>query len=170
MNIRSLLAPRTLLLSTTIISVGALSAAFASEAFLKLEPCPLCIMQRWPYVVAALLGVIGLSTQSRPRISLYAVILSGLAFLVNSGIALYHTGVERHWWESFLQGCVVPPFGDEPSSILKNIMSAPTGRCDEIPWADPLLGLSMANYNVVLCFALFIVCALCARKNLLAKY
>jgi disulfide bond formation protein DsbB len=160
---------RTLLLTTTTISVGALSAAFASEAFLKLEPCPLCIMQRWPYVIAALLGVAGLALQNRPRISFYALVLSGIAFLVNSGIALYHSGVERHWWESFLQGCVVPPFGDEPSSMLENIMSAPTGRCDEIPWADPLFGLSMANYNVALCFALFILCALYARKNLLTK-
>jgi disulfide bond formation protein DsbB len=157
------LAVRHALWISVVMSVGALLAALASEAFLGLEPCPLCIMQRWPYALAALAGAAGLALSPRfARADLIALLFSAGAFLVNSGIALYHTGVERHWWASMLEGCVVPHFSDQGQSMLENILSAPTGRCDEIPWADPVLGLSMANYNVMLGLALFALCALAA--------
>lgn len=142
------------------IAFIALATAFASEAFLGLEPCKLCIYQRWPFAIVILLGIIGLTIKALRRPALF---LSGLAMLVNSGIALYHSGVEQKWWKSAFEGCSVPSAflnGDKTQSILENIMSAPTARCDEIPWQDPILGLSMANYNILLCFALFIVCAL----------
>lgn len=158
--IQKTLEPATLLLIIVLISVGALAAAFFSEAFLGLEPCELCITQRWPYAIAALLGVVGLAMASKPKVGLATIGLSGLAFFVNSGIAFYHSGIERHWWASALQGCSVPGMSDEKQSVLENIMSAPTGRCDEIPWADPLLGLSMANYNIVICFGLGLACVL----------
>lgn len=171
MSLSALLQPSRILLLTTLVSVTALAIAFTSEALLGLEPCPLCIMQRWPYAIAALLGVLGLALQSRHGHILGSCLVAcAAAFFVNTGIAFYHTGVEQHWWISAVEGCAVPHFSDEPQSILQNIMSAPTGRCDEIPWADPVFGFSMANYNVVLCFALFALCAYGAKKALLAKH
>lgn len=158
--IQALKCPFFVLVSITAISFTALATAFASEAFLGLEPCILCIYQRWPYALVIAFGVLGLVFRKKPKIAKAMVGLSGLAFLVNSGIALYHSGVEQKWWRSAVEGCAVPGFGDEPKNILDNIMSAPTAACDEIPWQDPLLGLSMANYNVILCFALFCVCAI----------
>lgn len=156
---KALKCPIALLLAVGLISLFALIAALASEAFLGLEPCILCIYQRWPYVAVIVFGIVGLAFKRRTPIPQVMIGLSGLAFLINSGIALYHTGVEQKWWVSTVDGCLIPGFGDEPQSILENILSAPTARCDEIPWQDPLLGLSMANYNAVLCFGLFIVCA-----------
>lgn len=154
-----LCCPVATLLGVTALSFLALTAAFASEAFLGLEPCIMCIYQRWPYALIILLGIIGLfgrKVKSLPQVMLG---LSGIAFLVNSGLAFYHTGIERKWWESAVEGCTVPNFGEaEPQSILENIMSAPTASCTEIPWQDPLIGLSMANYNVILCFGLFVIC------------
>src|SRR5690606_22429449 len=88
--------------------------------------------------------------------------LCGLTFLINSAIAFYHSGVEQKWWRSAVEGCAVPRLGDNPQSLLENILSAPTARCDEIPWADPILGLSMANYNVVLCLGMAALCLISA--------
>ena len=51
----------------------------------------------------------------------------------------------------------MPNFGETPQSMLENILSAPTGNCAEIPWQDPILGLSMANYNVILCLGIAVV-------------
>ncbi len=157
----SLLEPMLFLKLTTGFALFALAMALASEGFLGLEPCRLCIYQRWPYAVIVLLGLIGLA---RPRLSRTIAGLTGLAFLLNSAIAFYHTGVERHWWTSAVEGCAVPHFGNEPQNFLENIMSTPAGRCDEIPWADPLLGLSMANYNAMLCFVFFVLSALCLSR------
>jgi disulfide bond formation protein DsbB len=160
MNLRALaqnIPPHVIAAGLAGVSVVALIAAFASEAFLGLEPCKLCIYQRWPYVVAAILGTMGFIAHARPR--LLAGTLAGctLSFGVNACIALYHSGVERHWWASAVEGCAVPDFAAAPQTMLENILSAPTGRCDEIPWADPLLGLSMANYNVALGLVLAVV-------------
>ena len=147
-----------------LISAFSLAAALTSEVVLGLEPCILCIYQRIPFLLALLVALsgMGLCKARKGKSAGFSVILIGLCallFLINSAIALYHSGVELHWWRSAVEGCAVPHhFGDEPQSILENILSAPTARCDEIPWADPVFGLSMANYNVMLCFGLFIIC------------
>ena len=156
--LKVLRCPVAVLISITAISIFALLAAFGSEAFLGLEPCILCIYQRIPYAIVIALGGIGLALRKKLLALQVSIGLSGIAFLANSAIATYHTGVEQKWWASAVEGCSVPNFGAEPQSILENIMSAPTANCAEIPWQDPLLGLSMANYNVLLCFGLFTLC------------
>jgi disulfide bond formation protein DsbB len=159
-NIYALLQYRFVLLVLLSLSSFSLLAALFAEVYLGLEPCRLCIYQRWPFFITALLSLLGLLMQNHPKIVTGALSLSGGALFINSGIALYHSGVERHWWKSAVDGCAVPNLSGEPQTILENIMSAPTARCDEIPWADPLLGLSMANYNVALCLGLAALCAL----------
>lgn len=140
------------------LSLSALAAAFASEAFLGLEPCVLCIYQRYPYAFAALFSLIGLLLRKRRRLASALLGLCALLFLGNNTIAVYHTGVELHWWESAVESCTIFQFKNENQSVLENILSAPLGRCDEIPWKDPILGLSMANYNVALCLILSLFC------------
>jgi len=151
------------LIGLTGLSVFALSAALYSEVALGLEPCILCIYQRIPFAIVILLGLTGTALKKKPPIPRAMVGLSGIAFLINSGIAFYHTGVEQKWWTSGVEGCAAPNFGDEePQSMLENILSAPTANCAEIPWQDPIIGLSMANYNVILCLGLFVTCAISA--------
>lgn len=152
--------PVLVLSGAVAVSIFALAAAFGAEAFLGLEPCILCIYQRWPFAIVAAVGGIALIRRKRPCAVSAALSVSALAFLINSTIAFYHTGIEQKWWASALEGCAVPNFGGAPQSILENIMSAPTGRCDEPSWFDPIFGLTMANYNVVLCLGLAAVCAI----------
>lgn len=155
-----LTCPVTLFGGIAFISIFALATALYSEVALGLEPCILCIYQRIPFVIGAVIGITGLLLQQKPKAVHWLLKLLGLNFLINSGIALYHSGVERKWWASKVEGCAVPNFGSEPQSILENILSAPTARCDEIPWQDPLVGLSMANYNILLCLGIAVICIL----------
>ncbi|MEZ5815186.1 MAG: disulfide bond formation protein B [Alphaproteobacteria bacterium] len=161
MLLKLLSRPVAVLAGLTAISVVSLLAALGSEVFLGLEPCILCVYQRFPYLAVIVFGTAGLALKKRfPPLPRLMIGVSGVTFLINSGIAFYHTGVEQKWWKSAVEGCAVPHFRDEPQSILENILSAPTANCAEIPWQDPILGLSMANYNVLLCFGLAVVCAL----------
>lgn len=141
-----------------LLSIFALAAALFSEVTLGLEPCILCIYQRIPFVIGAILGVAGLLLREKAGVSSALLGVISLNFFINSGIAFYHTGVEQKWWKSQVEGCAVPNFGSEPQSILENILSAPTANCAEIPWQDPILGLSMANYNIALCLGISIMC------------
>lgn len=140
------------------ISIIALGGALSSELFLGLEPCRLCIYQRWPFVMAILIGIIGLMLHKNNNLAKALAGLGGLVFLINSLIAVYHTGVEQKWWVSQVEGCSVPSFDTGEQSWIDNLMAAPSVPCDKIPWQDPIIGLSMANYNVALCFGLFVAC------------
>lgn len=170
-NISGLLrCPFAMLAALGLISFLALAAAFSSEIFLALEPCVLCIYQRWPYAIIIALSVIGASVckankaQAKPYGAAFLSMIS-VTFLINSAIAFYHTGVEQKWWVSAVEGCAVPDFSAGGSqNWIENIMATPSANCADIPWQDPIIGLSMANYNVALCFALAVVCIVSALK------
>lgn len=149
------------LLFIAFISFAALGTAFVSEVFFGLEPCKLCIYQRWPFAIAIVLGVLGCFIPFKRSI---ASVLS-LNFFANSAIAFYHTGVEQKWWQSAVEGCsVIFSEPKEGQSILENIMSTPMKRCEDIAWADPIFGFTMANYNIVFCFGLAVLCVFVAIK------
>jgi hypothetical protein len=64
-----------------------------------------------------------------------------------------------------LEGCNAPKLEGSATEILAKIQSIKEAvRCDEIPWADPIFGLSMANYNVLFCASLGIAAIFTAAK------
>ncbi len=155
----------TAILSNPLISLGfiafisafALSAAFIGEHVFGLQPCNLCVYQRYPFAIGIILGLIGMALYRKIMVSRITLGVLGINFLINSAIAFYHTGVEQKWWVSALEGCVVPML-EKGKSLLESIMGTPLTSCTDIQWQDPILGLSMANYNIVLCFGLFVFC------------
>lgn len=131
------------------ISIAALAAALISQYVFGLLPCDLCIYQRIPYAVVILLCLFGIMATKVMGTTYGAlnIALCGIALLINSGIAVYHVGVEESWWTS---GCAV---GDLASMTVDDfataIKSAPAVSCSAKPWT--LFGVSMAGYNVLLC-------------------
>lgn len=135
-------------------SAAALATAFIAQYAYGLAPCVLCIYQRWPFAVVIALSIVGLALAKKARTAKAIAGLISLTFLTNAVFAFYHTGVERKWWPSFLEGCSIPKIEGNITDVLAQIQAAPLVRCDEIPWTDPVIGLSMANYNVVFCLVL----------------
>ena len=101
-----------------------------------LDPCVLCMYQRYPHFLAIILG--GLAIWRTPK--LYP--LMGLIVLSSAAVAMFHVGVEQHWWEG-LSTCS----GNTEGSVA-DLLGKKAARCDEIPWS--FLGLSMAVWNGVL--------------------
>jgi disulfide bond formation protein DsbB len=157
---------RLALFSFAVFSAAALGMAFISQYAYGLHPCILCIYQRVPYALIILFGVLGLAfSRSSPRAVHLFTGLTALTFLANAIIAFYHTGVERKWWTSFLEGCSVPSLEGNITDVLAQIAATPVVRCDEIPWTDPVIGLSMANYNVLFCLVLALAAFIAWRKG-----
>ncbi|MBK1695995.1 disulfide bond formation protein B [Rhodovibrio salinarum] len=132
------------------VSVSALAFALISQYGFGLQPCELCIWQRWPYVAAALFGfAAALGPFSRyARVTL--VIAAGLAFLTGAGIAGYHAGVEYGWWAG-LPGCSGAALSSDVR--VEDLQAALAGQdrivaCDEPAFI--FAGLSMAGWNFVL--------------------
>lgn len=140
--------PRNFQWALALVSAAALSAALIGQYGFNLHPCHLCILQRIPYGVVIGLGVIA---ALRPAWSLGTIALSALAFLVNSGIAFYHAGVEQKWWAG-LSGCSTPDMSGSIEELMARIEAAKGVPCDQIAWS--LFGITMAGYNVMLCLAL----------------
>lgn len=146
------LPPAWFFAGALIFSILALAGALTGQFAFDMAPCMLCIYQRIPYAVIIGLSLIGLFLQRMPALFLGLISLS---FLSNAAIAFYHSGVERHWWEES-NGCAVSFDFDnfDGQSLLDKISSAQVGSCADIPWADPLIGLTMANYNAIFCLGL----------------
>ena len=90
-----------------IASIVALAAAYGSQIFGGLAPCVLCLYQRVPYAIVIGLGLVALALEYQGREDLARNVLptTGLAFLIGSGIAGFHVGVEQHWWQG-TEACV----------------------------------------------------------------
>lgn len=151
-----------------LIAAAALGMALISQYVFGLEPCILCIIQRYPYGIVIALGVIGFLVAGKSKKIVSGIMgLIGISFLANSVFAFYHTGVELHWWKSFLEGCAVPEMIGDMDEVLAQIQNRTKAvRCDEIPWADPIFNLSMANYNVLFCFTLGVIAIFSAKLML----
>jgi disulfide bond formation protein DsbB len=137
---------RWMLAAILLISLGALATAFAGQYLFGVEPCVLCLSERVPWALAALFAGVGLAGWTGRRGSL-PIALCAVVFAAGGGLALYHVGVEQHWWGSFA-GCAGRPVGGLTLDDLRPESLAGGPRpCDRVDWR--LFGLSLAGYNVI---------------------
>lgn len=138
-------------------SAGALGYALYSQYYGGYQPCELCIWQRYAFGVAIGFAVIALFTDARFFVQLAAVALWG-----NAMIALYHFGIEQHWWQG-LQTCSSPAMGGSLDDLRAEIENAVVVRCDDMGWT--FLGVSMAGWNVLYSGGLGILAMILDRRR-----
>ena len=148
---------RRIPLLVTIASLASLAVAFASQYWGGLQPCVLCIYQRYPYGVAAALGIVGMIVARRPGLLRLILLSAVLAFFVDAGIAAFHVGVEQHWWAGTSECGSTLDLNASPDDLKNQLLNQPMVRCDEPAWE--LFGISMAGYN-------FLYAALCGLATL----
>ncbi|WP_292288387.1 disulfide bond formation protein B [Marivita sp.] len=138
-------------------SLALLLGAFAFQHIGGMAPCALCIWQRYPHAVAVAIGLVALRFGT-PALAW----LGALAALTSAGIGVYHTGVERGWWDGPSTCSAGEISGLTTDELFDEIMSAPLVRCDEVPW--DMLGLSMASWNAVASLVLALLWVAAARR------
>lgn len=132
---------------------------------LGLQPCPLCLEQRYAYYFAiplAVLMALGISVGASRKVIVAAFAAVALGMLWNAGLGAYHAGVEWKLWAG-PQDCG-GQLGDLGSAggLLKQLESIRVVRCDEVAWS--FLGISLAGYNVLISLALAALAAWGARQ------
>ncbi|MBT4932550.1 MAG: disulfide bond formation protein B [Rhodospirillaceae bacterium] len=128
-----------------LVTVGALSLALTAQHVYRLEPCILCLYQRIPFIVTGLLAVLALRLKASSVLIPLIIIICGLVYLVGAGIAVYHVGVEQHWWLSGCSGTLSDTVSLQ--DLRSSLMQKPEKSCDDVDWT--LFGISMATYNVI---------------------
>jgi disulfide bond formation protein DsbB len=146
-----------------MLSIAILAAVFTAQYGFGLRPCELCLFQRVPYGVVIFLALLGLGLRLDAKRSGLLLGLCGLVFAVGGGIALYHTGVEQHWWAgptSCTGGLGTVRSIEDLAAMLSKPIDIP--QCDKVAWS--LLGISMAGYNVLASLGLAAFSVLSARR------
>jgi disulfide bond formation protein DsbB len=143
-----------------VASVLALGAALGSQYWGGLAPCELCLVERWPWRAAIAIALIAWLVGGRAPLSIPAVLLA-IVFLISSGIAFYHVGVEQHW---FAGPSACTASGGAATSIDElraQLLGKQPVMCDEVQWS--LFGISLAGWNLLASLAVGGFCAMTAR-------
>ncbi|KMK67032.1 disulfide bond formation protein B [Puniceibacterium sp. IMCC21224] len=149
---------KTLILLAMAGSAALLMGALGFQFLGEMPPCKLCYWQRYPHVAAVIAGLAALAGPGRVFPA-----LGGLAAAATAGIGIYHTGVERGWWEGPTTCTSGPVSGLSADNLMNQIMNAPLVRCDEVPWE--LFTLSMASWNAVASLLLVAIWVGALRKS-----
>jgi disulfide bond formation protein DsbB len=139
-----------------------LAAVWIFQAF-GYAPSELCLAQRYAFYAAVPLALITAFLASRfahgPARAGFALL--ALIFAANAALALYHAGVEYHWWAG-PTACTGGLTGSlNVNDLVSTLNSEKVVRCDEVQLR--IAGLSLAAWNVAASAVLAAYAALAAR-------
>jgi disulfide bond formation protein DsbB len=145
------LAGRLMLVSAIVFAIAfsAIATAHVFERFGGYLPCHLCLQERYAYYFAVPASVIAFFTARAESFGITRILLLAiaLAFLVNAGLGIYHSGVEWKWWPGPVEcsGGSAIEWGE--GGIAAQLATTKIIACDEAAWR--LLWLSFAGWNAV---------------------
>jgi disulfide bond formation protein DsbB len=139
----------------------ALIVAYIAQYVFNLQPCILCIYQRWPYFLAAAIMAPSFFV-SKKNILAILLAISILAIFGESLLAFYHVMVEYKIFKGF-GGCEAKDLSaiTNIAELRKAINDQPLVKCSEPQFH--FLGLTMAFWNMIyslilLFFTIYFIC------------
>jgi disulfide bond formation protein DsbB len=130
-----------------MMGTGALAlllGALGFQYFAHLPPCEMCHWQRWPYIAAAVLGLVIVSVWKRDArlLAIFTIVLIAVSGLIGA----YQAGMQWGLLPGPEACTVAHPY------VMGSNAPAPEISCNAVTWS--LFGLSLAAYNAI--FALLI--------------
>lgn len=123
---------------TLFISVCAVCFSVFAEYILNKEPCELCMISRYSYLLIMTTSFFSLCKKYK-NFLIYVLYCSiFLSFL----FSFYHLGVENHWWNAPESCASSLPSID---SIKSDVFNKEYVPCDQVNWT--IFGLSSTLYN-----------------------
>lgn len=142
--------PRRLLALVALACVGLLAFGMYLQHVVGLEPCPMCIVQRYALILVALVAASSASLPSagarRAGVALMALLALGGAFVAARQSFL-------QWYPPEVLSCGRDLYGMIESFPLKRVIPMifkGSGDCSAVDWT--FLGLTIANWSF-LCFS-----------------
>jgi disulfide bond formation protein DsbB len=151
------LAPLLILLASIAVVGGALLSQYVGG----LQPCELCLYQRWPYYGVIVVTLAATIAGSRGLTSVVMAV-AALAFVIGAGIAFYHVGVEQHWFAG-PSACTGTAAGDSLEEFQRRLLAQQPVACDQPQWT--LVGVSLAGWNLLVSLGLAAVCLAALRGS-----
>lgn len=132
-----------------LIAAASILTALGFQHLGGVQPCELCLEQRYAYyagVPLIFLGLVALTAgQQRAAAALFVIV--ALAFLANAALGVYHAGVEWHFWPGPAACSGSQQLTTNAGSLLDALKTTNVVRCDQAAWR--MFGLSFAGWNVI---------------------
>lgn len=160
----STLPPRALFFGLFIVCTGLLAFGLFLQHAVGLEPCPMCIMQRYAFIAIALIALVaGLHAPALAGTRAYAGVIL-LTALTGAGVAARQSWIQIYPPEFAECGPDLQfMLGSFPLAEALPMIFHGTGDCSAVDWS--FLGMSIANWSLIW----FTLVALFALALLLRK-
>jgi len=132
-------------LAILLVNILVILSALFIEFFLKIKPCILCIYQRYPYYIIALLSLIYFLKKDLKILLILLIILTSLASII---LSTYHVGIETGLIEETTSCKTSLNNNLSKDAILKQLKSNLASSCKEVHFK--LFGFSLASINIIL--------------------
>lgn len=141
--------PRTVVLMTMVLALSLTFSSFFIEHVLKVQPCPMCLWQRYSHM--ALWGVCLISLVAWPLVRHPKFIVAVLFAIgvYSAGVGLYQ-GAGQQGWVELPQSCTG---GSQELATADNLLLAlqnitPPPSCADIDFT--VFGLTLAWWNFII--------------------
>ena len=155
-------APRQVLAAIAIVCVALLAFGLYLQHVVGLEPCPMCIVQRYAMVLVALVAGISAALKSRGA-WIAGSVVAGLFAGFGAFVAARQSWLQ--WNPPEIASCGRDFYGMIETFPLKRaipMIFRGSGDCTKVDWT--FLGLSIANWSFLwFCAIVVVVLVLVAR-------
>jgi disulfide bond formation protein DsbB len=133
---------------TLFLAVAVILTALGFEYLGGYAPCPMCLIERYPYYAAIPLLFVAMAlVEEMPRLAALIFFAVALAFLANAGLGTYHAGVEWKLWPGPVACSSAQALPTSAADLMNGLGDTHVPRCDEAAWT--FAGISLAGWNVV---------------------
>ena len=128
-----------------LVSIVALISAFFIEYILGHQPCNLCILERFPYLIAIIIILLNYKFSQFER---FFILLLTIIFSIGTILSLYHLGIEQ----GFIQESLVCDLKNGSNLLSKEEilqqLQEKNVSCKDVTFK--IFGLSLTNYNILI--------------------
>jgi disulfide bond formation protein DsbB len=160
-------APRRVLLALAAACIAMLGFGLYLQHVVGLNPCPMCIVQRYALILVAIIaGLTNLSNRRGPQIT--GVTLATLTALGGAFVAARQSWLQ--WYPPQEASCGRDLYGMIETFPLKRaipMIFKGSGDCSAVDWT--FLGGSLANWSFVVFCAIVLLCSLLIWRGFRAK-
>ncbi len=160
-------APRRVLLTLCLVSLAMLGFGLYLQHVVGLNPCPMCIVQRYALLLVAI--VAGLTSLSHRRgLQVSGVLLASLIAVGGAFVAARQSFLQ--WYPPQEASCGRDLYGMIETFPLKRaipMIFKGSGDCSAVDWT--FLGASLANWSFVVFSAILLLCGLMVWRGVRAR-
>ncbi|MFC5476470.1 disulfide bond formation protein B [Paraherbaspirillum soli] len=156
---------KSVLLSVAFIALAILGAALYLQHVQGMQPCPLCVIQRYAFAAVALICLICAGLPSGGQKA--GAGLGILAALGGAGTAIWHLWIIAHPSISCGRDALEAPMNAlPPAALLPSVFKVDAYALCSTPY-DPILGLSIPQWSLLwfVVLTIVLVATLFKRNN-----